>query len=141
MGYVGIASEDFGSITVGKQYGAYHHVASWTDTFATTGGVASGMAGSGNGNTIGTHRTEAIRYDLSVQGLNVAAQYIAGGNSLINDGVANRGSSDYGFGFAASYDLPMGLSAGAAYNHTKFVKADPTDSDKAKDAKAAIFGC
>ena len=141
LGFAGVKG-DFGTITAGKQWGAYSKVANWTDAFATEGGDASGLYGP-SGHYNGTARAnEAIQYDISVNGLNVAAQYqFSGGkgdDTVHNDfGVADWSGTrtrDYGFGLAVSYDLPMGLSFGGAYNQVKYVE------DGQNDAKAMILG-
>lgn len=123
LGYVGVDHADLGSITVGKQYGSYYHVAAWTDSFATTGGSTSGMEGSTRGNLVGTQRTEAIQYNLSTNGLNLSGQYQVGGAAE-----DSRGDRDWGYGLSASYDLPMGVSLGAGWNQARFVNSNEDDA-------------
>ena len=142
LGYAGVKSEDFGSISVGQQWSAYSTVALWTDAFATTGGDASGMYGSW-GDYNGTARAnDALQYNLNVEGLNISAQFQAGGSLKTNNVDSDADpvvvdlarTRDRSYSMAASYDLPMGLSIGGAYNQTKFVQSD------LKDAKAYIIG-
>ena len=139
LGYAGVKG-GFGSISVGQQWSTYSTVALWTDNFATAGGEASGMYGSW-GDYNGTARAnDALQYNLSVQGLNISAQYQVGGSQKTthtdegNTIVDVQRTRDGAYSMALSYDLPMGLSIGGAYNQTSFVESDQ------KDAKAYIIG-
>ena len=122
LGFVGVRSSDFGAISLGKQWSSYSQVGNWTDTFATADG-AFGMYE--DHEVLGTGRADdSIQYNLSAQGLNVSAQVQTGGSSALQMGdIQNRSRTrDIGYQIAASYDLPMGLSVGAAYNHVSFVE-------------------
>ena len=123
LGYVGVKSDKFGSLSLGKQWSTYSKVSTWTDMFATTGGDASGTYNNGDFN--GTGRADdAVQYNVSVKGLNVSAQL----QTADADAQSDRSN---GTSFAASYDLPMGLSVGAAWNRANMDNGKP-------DAKAAI---
>ena len=137
LGYAGVKG-DFGSVSIGQQWSTFSTVAAWTDSFATTGGDASGLY-SGWGDFNGTGRAnDALQYNLSVDGLNISAQFQAGGSAKDvqdNDIIVNTGerTRDRSYSMAASYDLPMGLSIGGAYNQTKYVQSWE------KDAKALVL--
>lgn len=143
LGFVGVKHADFGSISIGQQWSSYSTVAMWTDNFATTGGDASGMYGNW-GDYNGTARAnDALQYNFSAGGMNISAQFQAGGSAktkpdndweagVTSESQQNR-TRDRSYGIAASYDLPMGLSFGGAYNQTKFVQSSE------KDAKALVL--
>ena len=131
LGFAGIKG-DFGSISVGQQWSTYSTVAAWTDSFATAGGDGTAMYSSW-GDYNGTARAnEALQYNLSVDGLNISAQFQAGGSAKEVE-VSVTKTRDRAYSMAASYDLPMGLSIGGAYNQTKFVQSAH------KDAKALVL--
>ena len=127
LGFVG-ATTDYGSLSVGKQWSSFSQIANWTDTFATSDG-GMGMYGS-NGHAYGTARAnDSLQYNLSVDALSVSAQYQAG---EAIDGKNGQYTRKHGYGFAASYELPMGVSLGAAYNQVQFV-------ENVNDAKALVL--
>ncbi len=118
LAYVGAKNEQLGAVSYGQQWSTYGMVAGWTDVFAAAGGSASGYYGK-DGDSLGTARAEdALQYNHSFMGLNVSAQYQVGEKSLtaVGNGTETRDGS---YAVAASYDLPMGLSIGAAYNEAK----------------------
>lgn len=146
LGYVGVKSDKLGSLTLGKQWATYSKVGTWTDMFATTGGDAVGVYS--NHEVNGTGRADdAIQYNISVNGLNVSAQYqVADSDSDSKDysidpkdGSIDQHNKDNvdrksAYGLAISYDLPMGLSLGATYNEARFDEGAP----KAKASLLAV---
>ena len=131
LGFVGARHADFGSISVGQQWSSFSQVANWTDSFATAGG-GLGMYDT-EGGQFGTSRAnEAVQYNLSVNGLNVSAQYQMGQSYVTtgdNQTDATTGRTrKHGYQFAVSYDLPMGVSAGITYNQVDFVQKDKDDA-------------
>ena len=133
LGFVGVRHADFGSISAGQQWSSFSQVANWTDTFATADG-GLGMYNA-QGGFLGTSRAnEALQYNISVEGLNISAQYQPGnsfttekdedGNTVITDARTRK----HGYQFAASYDLPMGVSAGITYNQVQFVQNNEDDA-------------
>ena len=133
LAYVGAKNDQLGAVSYGQQWSTYGTVAGWTDMFAAAGGDASGFYGS-EGDALGTARAEdALQYNHSFMGLNVSAQYQVGEKSIGTDE-----TRDGSYAVAASYDLPMGLSIGAAYNEAK-VKNTVDSADNFK-AKSAIVG-
>lgn len=139
LGYLGAKNDQFGSISYGKQWSTYYTVAGWTDVMATTGGNTVGTY-SDLGDALGTARADdAIQYNHSIMGLNISAQAQLGEREVVAVPVA--GTRDSSYAIAASYDLPMGLSFGAAYNQAevKDLVAPVNGSDKLK-AKSAVIG-
>ena len=131
LGFVGVRHADFGSISAGQQWSSFSQVANWTDTFATADG-GLGMYDT-NGGQFGTSRAnEALQYNISVEGLNVSAQYQMGQSFADGETVTNGLTRKHGYQFAVSYDLPMGVSAGVTYNQVQFVQ------DNEKDSKALV---
>ena len=130
LAFIGARNAQLGSISYGQQWSTYGKVAGWTDVFAATGGHASGYYGS-DGDSLGTARAEdALQYNHSFMGLNVSAQYQVGEKKL-----NATDTRDGSYAVAATYDLPMGLSIGAAYNEAK---VDSTGEDF--KAKSTIVG-
>ncbi|WP_299734883.1 porin [uncultured Endozoicomonas sp.] len=140
LGYVGVESEQWGSLAFGKQWSSYSQVAGWTDMFATVGGDASGFYGK-DAEVLGTSRADdALQYNGSFGGLSFSAQYQMGDRDVV-DLDRDYTNRDSAYGFAASYDLPMGLSFGVAYNEAKLDDlTENTVSDQSKKAKSAIVG-
>ncbi|WP_257263460.1 porin [Endozoicomonas sp. ONNA2] len=131
LGYVGAKNSQFGTVIFGKAWSSYGTVAGWTDMFATTGGDASGYYGA-DGDALGTARADdVLQYSHSIMGLNVSAQ------AQLGERAVNEGNRDSSYGIAASYDLPMGLSMGAAYNQAD-VDAPAGQNDY--KATSAVFG-
>ena len=121
LGFAGVKG-NFGSISVGQQWSTFSQIANWTDTFAT----ASAAEGSytTNAGYLGSSRAnDTIQYNLNVDALNISAQYQTGAGEA-KDGRTRK----HGYSFAASYDLPMGVSLGATYNQVQFVENDKNDA-------------
>ncbi len=140
LAYVGAKNDQLGSVAYGQQWSTYGTVAGWTDSFAAAGGDASGFYGT-DGDILGTARAEdALQYNHSFMGLNVSAQYQVGEKNVrtFTEGADTfKDTRDGSYAIAASYDLPMGLSIGAAYNEAK---VDSTKSNADYKAKSAIVG-
>ncbi|WP_257282690.1 porin [Endozoicomonas sp. SESOKO1] len=139
LGYLGAKNDQFGSISYGKQWSTYYTVAGWTDVMATTGGNTVGTYSS-VGDALGTARADdAIQYNHSIMGLNISAQAQLGERAVA--AAPFTGTRDSSYAIAASYDLPMGLSFGAAYNQAevKDLVLAVNGSDKLK-AKSAVIG-
>ena len=131
LGYVGVKNDQLGSVSFGKQWSSYAKVAMWTDKFATTGGDASGMY-SADGEVLGTSRADdALQYNGSFSGLNISAQIQLGKRTLAQASGATL-KRDSSYGLSVSYDLPVGLSIGAAYNQAKAALVVGNVDEKAK---------
>lgn len=145
LGYVALSNDSVGSITAGKNWSVTYDVSGWTDSYAIGGGSAMGIYdGRAGGDFDGTARADdALQYRGSFHGLNVGVQYQLSGNNNLDNGVNNNGKIERkdGYGIALSYDLPMGLSVGAAYSETRyddFSGATYEGQDKSKSATAGV---
>ena len=140
LGYVGLKNEQLGSLTFGKQWSTYFMISEYTDQFAVVGGDATGTYGA-YGESLGTSRADdAIQYNFSSMGLNISAQAQLGKRELMANAqtVVKRDNS---YAIAASYDLPMGLSFGAAYNQAKVKGTDKVaGTSSSVNHKSAVFG-
>ncbi|MBO9494623.1 porin [Thalassotalea sp. G20_0] len=158
LGYVGAKNDQYGSISFGKQWSSYYTVAGWTDVMATSGGNTAGVY-SELGDELGTARADdALQYNHSIMGLNISLQaqlgerdYSESEDELSNDklDVVKRtviaGTRDSSYGIGVSYDLPMGLTIGAAYNQAEVdvtgtvyeSSKDPVTADGSYKAKSA----
>lgn len=76
LGFVGVSHARYGSLTLGKQWGAYYDVAGATDMGRTWGGAASGAYNfNGDGGLSGTGRAEkAVMYRNSFGDFSLALQ-------------------------------------------------------------------
>jgi predicted porin len=105
LGYVGFQHPKWGSLTVGKQWGVYYDVASFTDNFTVFGGEATGVySGNTDGGWKGTGRADnALVYRNSLKNFDFGVQ-----TQLFN------GSQNYGASFVYNFDI--GLVLGVAGN-------------------------
>jgi predicted porin len=106
LGYIGIRSEKWGTLRVGKQWGVYYDVTSYTDNFNVFGGSASGTYNTNtDGGGEGTGRAEsAISYHKSFPKLSIGLQ-------------VQFPRYTFNFGGSLLYKLPHGFTVGAAYNY------------------------
>ncbi len=136
LAFAGIKAGDYGSFDYGRNYGVLYDVEAWTDMLPEFGGDSYTQADNfmtGRANGVATYRNSDF-FGL-VNGLNFALQYQGKNESKGTHedvGTNNRGSIDDndvrydngdGYGLSATYDLGMGISAGAAY----------TSSDRTND--------
>ena len=79
QGYVGISHKDYGTLTIGKQWGVSYDVGGVTDWFEIFGGVGSGTYNFGtDGGLSGSGRAEqAIQYRNDIGNFSLAAQFQA----------------------------------------------------------------
>lgn len=131
LGYVGVRNDRLGEVVFGKAWSSYSQVAGYTDMFAgaRTGCAATGYCG-GEGHILGfTRADDVLQYNLSMAGFNFSVQTQLGSRTVtlsefnrFVDGTPNNemlevtGVREGSYGVALSYDLPIGLSIGAAYN-------------------------
>ncbi|WP_325079818.1 porin OmpC [Klebsiella aerogenes] len=128
LAFAGIKAGDYGSFDYGRNYGVLYDVEAWTDMLPEFGGDSYTYADNfmtGRANGVATYRNSDF-FGL-VNGLNFALQYQGKNESKGTNedvGTNNRGSIDDndvrydngdGYGLSATYDLGMGISAGAAY--------------------------
>lgn len=76
LGYAGFSHTDYGSLTLGKQWGAFYDVAEVTDMGRTWGGATSGAYNfNGDGGLSGTARADkAVQYRNSFGDFSIALQ-------------------------------------------------------------------
>ena len=105
LAILGIRHAKYGSISFGKQWGAYYDIAAYTDNFVVFGGSASGTyAGNSDGGWKGTGRAnKSVLYRNEFNNFSLAVQ-----SQLIG------GSHNYGA--SIQYKTPINLLIGAAYN-------------------------
>jgi predicted porin len=105
LAILGIRHAKYGSISFGKQWGAYYDIAAYTDNFVVFGGSASGTyAGNSDGGWKGTGRAnKSVLYRNEFNNFLLAVQ-----SQLIG------GSHNYGV--SIQYKTPINLLIGAAYN-------------------------
>ncbi|EDM3692327.1 phosphoporin PhoE [Salmonella enterica subsp. enterica serovar Infantis] len=134
LAFAGLKFGDFGSVDYGRNYGVLYDIGAWTDvlpefgddTYETSDNFMTGRA-----NGLLTYRNNDF-FGL-VDGLNFALQYQGkndgksrdidewkpgadwNGNSLSNNARNLAHQNGDGFGLSATYNLGMGVSAGAAY--------------------------
>lgn len=110
LGYLGVDLQKWGTFSVGKQWGVYYDVTSYTDKFNVFGGQASATyVARTDGGAVGTGRADqALIYRNKWGPIAVGAQVQArtGGNGHFLDG----------YGISAQVDILKGLKAGVAYN-------------------------
>ncbi|QYJ75091.1 porin [Shewanella sp. FJAT-52076] len=85
LGYVGLSHDQYGSLTFGKQWGAYYDVAGTTDLPNVFAGYSVGAYGFGDGGLTGTGRADsAFLYRNSFGPVSIALQYAAKNNGDIS---------------------------------------------------------
>lgn len=139
LGYFRLDHNELGMLTAGKQYAAYAEIADWgSDMMLFNGGEGVGIYDGliTDGGVHGTGRADdAIGYRNSFGGLNIGLQY------QLKDKESSAGVLEWerkdGQQIALSYDLPVGISLGYAYNQTRFKR---TTNHNGETAKAHVFG-
>jgi predicted porin len=105
LAILGITHSKYGSLSLGKQWGAYYDIAAYTDNFMVFGGSASGTyAGNSDGGWKGTGRAnKSVLYRNHFNNLFFAIQ-----SQLIGD--------SHNYGASIQYKTPFNLTLGTAYN-------------------------
>ena len=113
LGYVGMSHDVWGSLSFGKQWGAYYDVAGTTDLPNVFAGYSVGAYTFGDGGLTGTGRADsAFIYRNSVGPVQIALQYAAKTNgdvSLKNDDGSEMSNSE--LSFDSSYGASITYSA------------------------------
>ncbi|GIU04983.1 porin [Shewanella sp. c952] len=129
LGYVGLANEKWGSLTFGKQWGAYYDVAYTTDVLNVYTGYSVGAYTFGDGGLTGAGRADsAFIYRNSFGNLSFALQYAAKQNGDValydKDGIAvNDGSHisfDTSYGASLTYHFTDKFKVLAGINRGDF---------------------
>lgn len=141
LGYVGMSHDDWGSLSFGKQWGAYYDVAGTTDLPNVFAGYSVGAYTFGDGGLTGTGRADsAFIYRNSVGPVQIALQYAAKTNgdvSLKNDDGSEMSNSELSFDssygasitYAATekFKLLAGFNRGDFEGHLGNTQVDETN--------------
>lgn len=105
---IGFSHKKYGELTVGKQWGVYYDVASYTDNFTVFGGESNGVySGGTDGGWKGTGRADnSISYRNNFKDLSMGIQ------TQIFSGNTN-------FGLSLEYDISSSFKMGFAFNNAK----------------------
>ena len=147
QGFVGFEHNDYGRFTLGKQWGVSYDVGGVTDWFEIFGGAAQGTYNFGtDGGFSGSGRAEqAFQYRLNYENIRFAAQYLAsdeqlgvvGENGKSYDAILNFSDS---YGLSVTYDAPMEIGLGFAYNKAELsLGANGESSDKIDDELISAY--
>ena len=111
LGYIGLNSKKWGTLRIGKQWGVYYDVSSFTDNFNVFGGLASGTYNTGtDAGSEGTGRAESsITYHNTFHNLTFGLQ-------------AQIPGITFNFGGSMVYQLSHSFTIGAAYNYYEIPK-------------------
>ena len=134
LGFVGLRFGQFGTLTLGKQWGVYYDVSSWTDWYTVFGahGSSTYNAGTDGGQTGGGRADSAIVYRIALGALRVGAQaQFLDSTTRVLDGLAG----------SVVYDLGAGVRVGAAYSRS-FLEfgSTPIAGYDGQDAQAFTAG-
>lgn len=119
LGYIGLDFNQYGKITLGKQWGPYYEVAKMTDRFFVFGGSSLGTFANGtDGGALGTGRAEkALQYRLGLKNWKIAAQ-------VQYRGVTGNSTQGDGYALSVLYQPDnVNLKVGAAFNTARIAKA------------------
>jgi predicted porin len=110
LGFIGLRFADYGTLTLGKQWGVYYDVSVWTDIYTVFGanGSSTYNAGTDGGQTGVGRANDAVIYRVKLDQLRlgVQAQFLDTRSPTV-DGLAG----------SLVYDFENGLRVGAAYAH------------------------
>jgi predicted porin len=111
LGFVGVRFGDYGTLTLGKQWGVYYDVSRWTDVYTVFGahGSSTYNAGTDGGQTGNGRADEALVYRVTLGPLRVGlqAQFLDATPNVV-DGLAG----------SVVYRLGRSLELGAAYSYS-----------------------
>ncbi|HKO49353.1 MAG TPA: porin [Polyangiaceae bacterium] len=133
LGFVGLSFGDYGTLTLGKQWGVYYDISFWTDQYAVFGarGSSTYNAGTDGGETGGGRANDALIYrvDLGKLQLGAQAQFIDSRSPAL-DGLAG----------SLIFAPVRGLRLGVAYSHSFLdLNSNIVGYDR-KDAQAFTAG-
>ena len=146
QGYVGLGHDDYGRLTMGKQWGVSYDVGGVTDWFEIFGGTSSGTYNFGtDGGFSGSGRAEqAIQYRNSFGDFSFGAQFLASEDEIHIEG-EDGSDFDATINFSDSYGVSViynfsDIVIGAAYNAVKLnLVAVDTASEKIDDELFSAF--
>ncbi|MEW6998977.1 porin [Colwelliaceae bacterium BS250] len=147
LGYLGVAHDKWGSITMGKQWGPTYMVTEKTDWFYAYGGDGAGTYHLGDGGHSGVGRAEkSIQYANTIGNLAFKVQVQATNSETFTDVDVNGDGSnlvpvelvmDGSFGAAALYQLPAKFAVGVSHNTAEMEFTSPTQSLEVDDVLTA----
>jgi len=124
LGYIGAKHQQWGSITIGKQWSPYYLATIGTDVFEIYGGEASGTFNlNTDGGFSGTGRAkQALKYQGEFGPLTVALQYQASKGEISLEGFGDdvdkvKAKFDRGYAVGASY-VVNNFTVALGYNET-----------------------
>lgn len=134
LGFVGLRFGKCGTLTLGKQWGVYYDVSSWTDLYTTFGAHGSSTYNAGtDGGQTGEGRADsalAYRVVLGALRIGVQAQFLPQRSAVVD-----------GLSASAVYQLGAGFRVGAAYSHSFLdFGTTPIAGYDGKDAQAFTAG-
>lgn len=129
LAFAGVKS-DAGTITYGRQKGAFGYMADWTDVALSDGYGGDGL-GSGSDNFATSRASSVLKYAGSFSGFDLEANYKFDGSKTEDKSDKSNAAA---YGLSAAYNLEMGLSLGAAYT------LGQRDVPGEEDAKIWVIG-
>ncbi|EAM8669284.1 porin OmpC [Salmonella enterica] len=153
LAFAGLSFGNAGSIDYGRNYGVLYDIGAWTDMLPEFGNDSyenSDNFMTGRANGLLTYRNNGF-FGL-VDGLNFALQYQGkndgnnwkgdtwDGTPLSNNSRKIAGQNGDGFGLSATYDVGMGISAGAAYTNSNRTSEQKYRDDGGNKAEAWTAG-
>ncbi|TPH14432.1 porin [Litorilituus lipolyticus] len=141
QGFVGFKHDNYGQLSLGKQWGVSYDVGGVTDWFEIFGAEASGTYNFGtDGGFSGSGRAEqAIQYRYYYQNFSFAGQYLASEDELHTSGENGEELSailnfNNSFGVSVIYQTPFDIGLGIAYNKAKIkLSANGQSTSKVDD--------
>jgi predicted porin len=134
LAFVGMRLGNYGTLTLGKQWGVYYDVSSWTDLYTTFGthGSSTFNAGTDGGQT-GEGRADsalAYRVVLGALRIGVQAQFLPQRPAVVD-----------GLSASVVYQLGAGFRIGTAYSYSVLdFGPTPIAGYDGKNAQALTFG-
>lgn len=111
LGFVGMRFGDYGTLTLGKQWGVYYDVSEWTDRYAVFGarGSSTFNAGTDGGQTGEGRANDAVVYRVAIGSLRLGAQaQFLDARDRVVDGLSG----------SVVYEALGDLKLGVAYSHS-----------------------
>ncbi|HEU5075691.1 MAG TPA: porin [Polyangiaceae bacterium] len=110
LGFVGMHFGEYGTLTLGKQWGVYYDVSEWTDRYAVFGarGSSTYNAGTDGGQTGEGRANDAVAYRVALGPLRLGAQaQFLDTRDRVVDGLSG----------SLVYEVCDGFAIGVAYSH------------------------
>lgn len=133
LGFFGVRLGEYGTLTLGKQWGVYYDVSVWTDIFTVFGATGSSTynAGTDGGQTGEGRANDAVAYRLKLEQLRIGVQA---------QFLDTRSPTLDSLSGSLVYDFENGLRIGAAYSHAFIDFDQEIVGYDGKDAQAFTAG-